>query len=154
MHEPELLVLDEPFAGLDPVAVSTLSEVMRDRVAAGAAVVFSSHQLELVQDLCEEVTIVAVGRNIASGAVDDLRAASTRRILEVTWVGSIPEWAPEGGPVKVMGASRRVRYELTSDADGPSLIAEAARHGTLSAASFEPPGLDEVFVELVAGATR
>ena len=70
LHEPELLVLDEPFAGLDPVAVHTLAEVLRAEAARGAAVLFSSHQLDLVEDICEEVAIVDHGRVIASGNVD------------------------------------------------------------------------------------
>jgi ABC-2 type transport system ATP-binding protein len=94
VHDPALLVLDEPFAGLDPVAVTTLSEVMRERVDTGAAVVFSSHQLDLVQDLCDDVTIIAGGRTVASGRVDELRVASHRRFLEITWAGAAPDWTP------------------------------------------------------------
>ena len=75
VHEPELLVLDEPFAGLDPVAVRTLAEVLRGEAARGAAMVFSSHQLELVEDICEEVVIIDHGRIVATGTVDELGAA-------------------------------------------------------------------------------
>ena len=77
VHEPDLLVLDEPFSGLDPVAVETLGEVLRAEAARGAGVLFSSHQLDLVEDLCEDVTIVAAGRVVASGRV--ARAAGARR---------------------------------------------------------------------------
>ena len=75
LHAPELLVLDEPFAGLDPVAVHTLAEVLRDEAARGAAVLFSSHQLELVEDICEEVAIIDHGRIVATGDLDALQAA-------------------------------------------------------------------------------
>ena len=149
VHDPDLLVLDEPFAGLDPVAVATLSEVMRDRVEGGAAVVFSSHQLDLVQDLCETVSIVANGRTLAGGAVDELRAASDRRVLKVAWSDPPPDWQPSGCRSSVLLSSTRVRYDVSRDVDGPALIAAAARHGSLTAVTFEPPGLDEVFVELV-----
>ena len=67
VHEPELLVLDEPFAGLDPLAVRTLAEVLRGEAARGAAVVFSSHQLELVEDICEDVVIIDHGQIVATG---------------------------------------------------------------------------------------
>jgi len=70
LHEPELLVLDEPFAGLDPVAVHTLAEVLRGEAARGAAVLFSSHQLDLVEDICEEVAIIDHGHIVAAGEVD------------------------------------------------------------------------------------
>ena len=67
LHEPELLVLDEPFAGLDPLAVRTLAAVLRAEAARGAAVLFSSHQLDLVEDVCEDVAIIDHGRVIAAG---------------------------------------------------------------------------------------
>ena len=63
LHEPDLLVLDEPVAGLDPVALHTLTETLRHEAARGAAVLFSSHQLELVEDICEEVAIIDHGRD-------------------------------------------------------------------------------------------
>ena len=76
VHEPKLLVLDEPFAGLDALAVRTLAEVLRGEAARGAAVVFSSHQLELVEDICEDVVIIDHGRIVATGTVDALRRGS------------------------------------------------------------------------------
>ena len=75
VHEPELLVLDEPFAGLDPVAVRTLAEILRGEAARGAAVLFSSHQLELVEDICEDVAIIDHGRIVAGDV-----AALKRRV--------------------------------------------------------------------------
>ena len=83
VHEPELLVLDEPFAGLDPLAVRTLAEVLRGEAARGAAVVFSSHQLELVEDICEDVVIIDHGRIVTTGTVDALRRGSQRRRIEL-----------------------------------------------------------------------
>jgi ABC-2 type transport system ATP-binding protein len=73
VHDPELLVLDEPFSGLDPVGVDVLSGVLADYAATGVPVVFSSHQLELVERLCEAVAIIKDGRLVASGAVEALR---------------------------------------------------------------------------------
>ena len=74
VHDPELLVLDEPFSGLDPVGVDALSGVLAERVDAGVPVLFSSHQLELVERLCHSVAIVDHGRLVATGMVDELRA--------------------------------------------------------------------------------
>ena len=81
VHDPELLILDEPFRGLDPVAVRTLAAILAERAAAGAGVVFSSHQLDVVQDLCEDVTIIAGGTTVAAGAVTELRAAAPWRVV-------------------------------------------------------------------------
>ena len=73
VHEPELLVLDEPFSGLDPVGVDVLSGVLAEYAATGVPVVFSSHQLELVERICEAVAIIKDGRLVASGTVEALR---------------------------------------------------------------------------------
>ena len=99
LHEPELLVLDEPFAGLDPVAVHTLAEVLRGEAARGAAVLFSSHQLELVEDICEEVAIIDHGRIVATGDVDALDAA----------LAAAADRAPARGRAAAVAAGRRRR---------------------------------------------
>jgi ABC-2 type transport system ATP-binding protein len=72
VHDPMLLVLDEPFSGLDPVGVDVLAEVLKERVAAGTPLVFSSHQLELVERLCDSVGVIAGGRMVATGTVVEL----------------------------------------------------------------------------------
>ena len=79
VHEPELLVLDEPFSGLDPVGVDVLSGVLAEYAATGVPVVFSSHQLELVERLCEAVAIIKDGRLVASGTVEELRGPGRGR---------------------------------------------------------------------------
>ena len=85
-------MLDEPFSGLDPLGVATMSEILRERAAAGVGVVFSSHQLDLVEEVCEDVVIVSRGRVVADGEIDALKAASGRRHLEVEVAGSGGSW--------------------------------------------------------------
>jgi ABC-2 type transport system ATP-binding protein len=151
LFEPELLVLDEPFAGLDPVAVRTLAEVLRDEAARGAAVLFSSHQLELVEDICEEVAIVDHGRIVATGDVDALRRASQRRRIELQLDGAPPEWLPGVAGVELV--ERRngdVRLLAGRDVDPEQVLAAAERSARVIAFSFGPPTLAELFLELVA----
>lgn len=151
VHEPDLLVMDEPFAGLDPVAVATLSDVMKERVEQGTSVVFSSHQLELVQDMCDVVTIVAAGNTKATGAVSELRAASDRRILEVLWSAHspVPEWAPAGA--EALDARPGVsRFSLPADTDPMAVTGQAHAAGDVVGLRFEPPGLEQVFIDLVS----
>ena len=83
VHDPAVIVLDEPFAGLDPVAVASLSETLRQRARNGCTVLFSSHQLDLVQDLCEDIAMVDRGRTVLLGSVATLRASSGRRQLRL-----------------------------------------------------------------------
>ncbi len=151
LHEPELLVLDEPFAGLDPVAVHTLVEVLREEAARGAAVLFSSHQLDLVEDICEDVAIVDHGRVVATGDVNALRRASQRRRIELQLEGAPPQWLPHVAGVDLV--ERRngdLRLLAGRDVDPEQVLAEAERSGRVVAFSYGPPSLAELFLELVA----
>lgn len=151
LHEPELLVLDEPFAGLDPVAVRTLAEVLRGEAARGAAVLFSSHQLELVEDICEEVTIVDHGRIVATGDVDALRRASQQRRIELQLEGAPPEWLPDVAGVELVERRNSgLRLLAARDVDPEQVLAAAERSGRVVAFNYGPPSLAELFLELVA----
>ncbi|MEE9416665.1 MAG: ATP-binding cassette domain-containing protein [Acidimicrobiales bacterium] len=149
VHEPDLLILDEPFAGLDPVAVAMLTEVMAEQVRNGTSVVFSSHQLDVVQDLAEHVTIVADGVTKATGTVSELRNRSPQRFLEIQWAGIVPQWKPEESVVQSAPAGVS-RFVVPAESDAAKLIADASTVGDLAAVSYEPPGLDDVFLELVS----
>ena len=92
VHRPEVLILDEPFSGLDPVGVDVLSAILRRQADDGAPVVFSSHQLELVERLCESVVMIDRGRIVASGRIADLRARDTRRLVRVEVAGAPDGW--------------------------------------------------------------
>src|SRR4029079_12955437 len=92
VNEPELLVLDEPFSGLDPIAVAHLSELLADVAAAGATVLFSSHQLDLVEDLCEDVVIIDHGHLVLTGELEELRASVPQRFVDVRFRGAAPDW--------------------------------------------------------------
>jgi len=151
VHAPELLVLDEPFAGLDPVAVRTLAQVLRDEVERGAAVVFSSHQLDLVEDICEEVAIIDHGRIVANGDLATLRRASQRRQIELHLDGAPPEWRPEIAGVELV--ERRngdLRLSVGRDVHPAQVLAAAERMARVVEFNYGPPSLDELFLELVA----
>jgi ABC-2 type transport system ATP-binding protein len=150
IHEPDLLVLDEPFAGLDPVAVHTLAALLRGEAERGAAVLFSSHQLELVEDICEDVTIVDHGRVVASGTVDALRRASQRRRIELELEGQPEPWVPDIPGVEVL--ERRngdLRLLAARDVDPERVLHEAERSGRVVHFTYGPPSLAELFLELV-----
>ena len=152
LHEPDLLVLDEPFAGLDPVAVQLLAEVLRGEAARGAAVLFSSHQLELVEEICEEVAIVDRGRVVATGNVEELRRASRRRLIELQLDGSPQQWLPNVAGVELVDRRNgNLRLSAARGIDPKLVLAEAERSGQVVVAfSYGPPSLAELFLELVA----
>jgi ABC-2 type transport system ATP-binding protein len=154
VHEPELLVLDEPFSGLDPVGVDVLSEVLRERARAGVPVVFSSHQLELVERLCDAVAIVRGGRVVAAGRVADLRAQRAGRRWRVEladrngdragWLAAVP------GASLVAADDHAVVVELGPGADEQALLDAARRAGRVRRFAPEEPTLAELFREVVA----
>jgi ABC-2 type transport system ATP-binding protein len=151
-HDPELLVLDEPFSGLDPLGTATMTEVIRERAAAGVGVIFSSHQLDLVEDVCEDVVIIAAGRIVAAGEIEALKRASGRRHLEVEVAGSGGGWLDGDAHLTVLDRSGdRVKLLVDTTVDLDDLLARAQRGGEVRRFSFEPPKLSELFMEAVAG---
>jgi ABC-2 type transport system ATP-binding protein len=151
LHEPDLLVLDEPFAGLDPVAVQTLAQVLRGEAARGAAVLFSSHQLELVEGICEEVAIIDHGRVAATGGVAALRRNSQRRRIKLQLEGAPDTWLPACAGIELVERSNgELRLLASQEVDPEQVLAEAEKTGRVVAFSYGPPTLGEVFRELVA----
>ena len=112
IHQPDVLVLDEPFSGLDPVAVDALSKVLVAEARRGATVLFSSHQLDLVEDLCERAVVVDRGRVVARGTIDDL-TAGTDPVLEIDVPtdpdGVVDDRHSTGSPVDRCQQQRRSR---------------------------------------------
>jgi ABC-2 type transport system ATP-binding protein len=149
VHEPELAVLDEPFAGLDPLGVQSLAELLVQTAAMGVAVVFSSHQLDLVEDVCQDVVIIDHGRVVLAGGVDELKAAASRRSLEVTVDGE--PWVPVLPTGTVTSKQDgRVRVLVDAAVDLDEVLAGARRVGEVTSFSFEPPSLTDLFLEAVS----
>ncbi|HVC88124.1 MAG TPA: ATP-binding cassette domain-containing protein [Gaiellaceae bacterium] len=152
LHQPELLVLDEPFAGLDLIAVKALAEILRGEAARGAAVLFSSHQLDLVEDICEDVAIIDHGRVVATGAVASLKRVSRRRQIEVQLENARPGWLPDVAGVELSTRSNgRLRLLASRDVDPQRVLIEAKRAGDVVAFTYGPPSLADIFLELVVG---
>ncbi|MGI8777212.1 MAG: ABC transporter ATP-binding protein [Acidimicrobiales bacterium] len=149
VHEPDLLVLDEPFSGLDPVAVDALSEILAERAAAGTGVLFSSHQLDLVEDICESVAIVDKGHLVLSGVVRELRARSRRRQLRVLVEGD--GWQPPDiDGVVVAGADvSGARLLLEPGVDPMAVLTAVAASGRVVDFGLELPSLSDLFREAI-----
>jgi ABC-2 type transport system ATP-binding protein len=149
---PPLLVLDEPFSGLDPVGVDVLAGVLRAEVERGAGVVFSSHQLELVERFCDEVTIIDSGRVVASGTIAELRAQRhpTRR-LRVVLDGGWTAWADHLDAAEVVSArDGEVVVELLPGGDDQEVLDAARAAGRVVAFGHEVPSLADLFREAVS----
>jgi ABC-2 type transport system ATP-binding protein len=149
VHDPELLVLDEPFSGLDPLGVATMSEVLAERAAAGTSVVFSSHQLDLVEDVCEDVIIISRGRVVAEGPIVDLKARAHRRHLEVEVSGADGDWLEPGGQTILEQEGDRLKLLVDESTDLSALLAAARAAGEVRRFAYGPPRLSELFMEAV-----
>ena len=152
VHEPELLVLDEPFSGLDPLGVASMEQVLRREAEIGRTIIFSSHQLDLVEALCDDVVIIHRGRAVLTGTIDELRAASEQRRVEVRFADPAVTWVPPSGaaePVAVRNGTVRTLVPATLDVD--ELLASARAAGEVRGFAWEPPSLSELFIEAVGG---
>jgi ABC-2 type transport system ATP-binding protein len=97
VHAPRLLVLDEPFESVDPVSAANIEDVLRDYAASGGSVIVSSHSMDLVQRMCDHVAVIAAGRVLAAGTIDDVRSGQSLQDRFVDLVGGRhtsegPEW--------------------------------------------------------------
>jgi ABC-2 type transport system ATP-binding protein len=148
VHDPDLLILDEPFSGLDPIAVDTVLAVLRERAAAGAPVLFSSHQLAVVERLCDDLVIISGGRIAASGSRDELRTKHGPPRFELV-VDSDAGWLRDHPGIRIVDIDGpRAVFDLDGRGD-QEVLREALRRGDVR--SFTPvvPSLYTIFKEVI-----
>jgi ABC-2 type transport system ATP-binding protein len=152
VHEPDLLILDEPFSGLDPVGIDDLSAVLADRARDGATVLFSSHQLDLVEHLCEAVAIVDRGKLVAAGTVEELASGGRPRLVVRVAGDEDGAWTSALPPSAQVAANEHGRITLALDdrADADAVLDAARAAGSVEHFAFEHRRLSEVFREAVA----
>jgi ABC-2 type transport system ATP-binding protein len=151
VHRPSLLVLDEPFAGLDPLAVEEMTAALREEAGRGAGVLLSSHQLELVEEVCDRVAIIDRGRVVAEGEVQSLRAADDRRRIEIALEQPPKTTFPRLSGVELIAEDgATLRFLSRPDVDPATVLATAERTGRIVSFTFGPPTLAELFREKVS----
>ena len=148
VHGPELIILDEPLAGLDPTGIDDIGEVLTEQARAGRCVIFSSHQLDQVEDLCESVTIIDHGRLVVSGRVDELATSGPRRLVvrvegdrDATWAKGL-----DGVTISEVNGGE-ARLVLGDGVDSDSVLAAATAKGRLTEFVLQRRRLSEVFRE-------
>ena len=151
VSRPAVLILDEPFSGLDPVGVDSLAEGLGEQVAHGVPVVFSSHQLDLVERLCDAVGILARGHMVATGTVEELRRRDAGRLLRIVVPDAAPGWAAGLAGVRVVSErAGDTLLEPAAGTDDQAVLAAALRTGRVTHFAWREPSLVELFREVVA----
>ena len=146
IHEPKLIILDEPFSGLDPVNADLLKQAILDAKQRGAAIIFSSHDMSNVEAICDSLVMLRNGETVLKGTIDDVRAqfGRTRLFLTTDWSADQLAALPGVTGVSKQGA-RRYRLELVSADVGPSLFDQVTGGHYIEESSQQPPTLDEIF---------
>ncbi|MGC4759731.1 ABC transporter ATP-binding protein [Micromonospora trifolii] len=148
VHDPEVLVLDEPFSGLDPLAVETVVAVLRERASAGAPVLFSSHQLDVVERLCDDLVIIGDGVIRAAGSRQQLRDSYTVPRFELV-VEHDAGWVRDHPGVTVVELDgARVVFDLPAGTDEQPVLRAALARGPVRAFRPVSPSLTEIFREV------
>jgi len=166
LHQPGLLVLDEPFSGLDPIGTETLGKLLRQQLDHNCTIIFSSHQLDLVQHFCDDIVLVHKGKVRVSGPLHEIRTSATRRRLDLTFDTptsltpasgeehpahhtQIP-WLPSDAEVEVLAYEpRNISLRIPHDLDITSLIQAASQVGHIASIAYQPPTLSEIFLDTV-----
>ena len=163
LHEPDLMLLDEPFSGLDPINTELLRETLLQRQEQGRTIIFSSHRLEQVEAVCDHVAIIHKGRLLTTGLLSDLRRKSGRRLVEVEFASSnghtpgADSFLATLAPLKVSLQSTHkgtLRLVMGDGATSDQVLRAAMEQGPGPISRFEvvEPTLQEIFIEAVAAA--
>lgn len=148
LHEPDVLILDEPFSGLDPIAVDAMSSILRDYAARGVPVLFSSHQLDLLDVLVDHLVIIQDGTILANSSADQLRAtqASRHRLS----LGSDTGWLrsePGVTVIDISGHEALVNFDTESVAQ--RVLATAMSRGPVAEFAVHRPSLADIYRDII-----
>jgi len=150
IHDPQLLILDEPFAGLDPLNSALLMELLLELKRAGRAILFSSHRMDRVERLCDEICLINHGRSVLQGAVTELKERFGGRRVRLVYRGEAPLPNKNGLIESCRLGDDMVELRLGPDADTQELLRTVAASATIVSYETVEPSLEEIFIEAVA----
>ncbi|NLL42930.1 MAG: ATP-binding cassette domain-containing protein [Firmicutes bacterium] len=151
LHDPELLILDEPFSGLDPVNTSLLKEVLLEAHQRGKTIIFSSHRMDQVEEICEDIVLIDHGRLILHGNLKQIKRSMGRQILRISLEGDQGFWAKIPGLELLSSRADYQEFRLGGRVDSSHVLKEAMRAGQVIRFELVEPSLDQIFVEKVGG---
>jgi ABC-2 type transport system ATP-binding protein len=154
LHEPDILIMDEPFSGLDPVNVNLLKEAFLEMHQRGKTIIFSTHQMEQVEELCENISIINKGQTVVEGSVRQVKRSAGRSVVrlaldndhQIAWLDQIP------GVTVTKRRQDYVEFNLTAPATTDQILQNALqRGGHITLFELGEPSLNDIFIERVGG---
>ena len=149
LHEPELVILDEPFSGLDPINMEVLKDIVLDLKQRGCTVIFSTHQMEQAQRLCDRLILINRGRKLIDGTTPEIRKRFGRPVAVLEGQGSFEALRGAPGVTSAHTTAGTAELMLAEDADPNVLLQLALQHARVTHFELQQPSLHEIFVELV-----
>jgi ABC-2 type transport system ATP-binding protein len=148
LHQPELVIIDEPFSGLDPLNTQMVKDLMRELRQGGTTIIMSTHQMHQVEELCERLVLVNHGRVVLYGGLEQIRRPFTGHAVLVRCAGALP---PLSGIESIETHNAAVRLNLSSTVTPQQVLGELLRQGaTIEQFEVATPSLDEIFIQVVS----
>jgi ABC-2 type transport system ATP-binding protein len=149
LHEPEVLIMDEPMSGLDPVGMDVMREVMLDLRRRGTTIVLSSHQMEAVERLCDRVALINRGEKVLDGAVSEVKARHGKNTVVLAYDGDGSFLGSLPGVARVTDFGQYVEIRMQDGTEPQGLLREAAERLRVRRFEIVEPSLHDIFVETV-----
>jgi ABC-2 type transport system ATP-binding protein len=154
IHKPKLLILDEPFSGLDPINTNLIKDEIDELHRNGTSIIFSTHRMEQVEEICEHIVLINAGRNVLEGKVKDIKNDFKENIFNVEFEGELPDnFADFAEIVRQRGQSITVKLEEGIDSN--ELLRNLIQQGVHITAFHEIlPSLNEIFIKQVEASVK
>lgn len=149
LHDPELLILDEPFSGLDPVNTALLKEVLLESHSRGKTIIFSSHRMDQVEEICGDIALINKGRLVLSGNLRQIKRSMGRQILRISLEGAQDFWLKIPGLELLTTRADYMEFRLNDQVDPHLVLQVAMAAGQVVRFELVEPSLDQIFVEKV-----
>ena len=149
IHQPELIIVDEPFSGLDPLNIQLVKDILREECARGATIIMSTHQMHQVEELCDRIVLIDKGKNILYGGLNEIRRQFSGHAVLVRSKGNLP---PLAGVKEILPHNSDVKL-LLEEHTNPIDVFKALAASSVAIEKFEMaiPSLDEIFIRVVEG---
>jgi ABC-2 type transport system ATP-binding protein len=153
LHEPDVLVLDEPFSGLDPVNVELLKEIVLELKTSGKTIIFSTHQMELAEKICDDICLINQSRKILEGSIREVKRASGRHAVGLRLEGGADVLADRSLVKTIERHSDGVEAVLAEETNAQALLKRLIEAGAkIERFEMIEPSLNSIFIEKVSAA--